>query len=421
MLKINYLKIINIQVMKMLVLHIVNIVILSSCYSFSDFGESGWVIFKKARSTQFKGISSAAPYNGDISGFLFNPAILGIDKKKEILFVTELGPVGDKSGSLIYGIPLKRNFIAGSIMYYDAGTAELNWLENGELKTKDVCAQRDIMAAVSYMYKVKDYLLAGLSLKSATSRLAEMHSAYAFAGDLGMLYMPRRNIVLSCSFQNIGSTTKFIDKNASLPTAGYIGAGYHYALKNNYMVFTAGATYYKNESEIVTDAGIEIGRDNYSINAGYRFSVEELNLHTGFKLEVNSILLGYAFVPGVYLEPTHRISISYQFKAKDSSIVSESKKRIKRIKKQSEKKKKQKNTIKAEKLEPAKNVEKTEELEKKKKVKMRKYFMSAQTLFKKKQYKKSIKYFNKILELEPGHTVSINYIRRAREALNGNK
>lgn len=392
------------------ILLITAIITLISTNSFSDFGASGWTIFRKLGSTQFKGISTAVPVNGDISGFLYNPSILGIIRNRQITMITEFGPVEDNLGGILYGSRVKDSFLAGGFVYYDAGIAELNWMESGELMTRNVHAQRDIMAVVSFGRAITKRLFAGVSMKCAASELAEMYSAYAYAGDIGFLYLPSESLSLAFALQNMGNSTEFIDSKSLLPAAGYLGAGYSWTLENYCVVCAGGVTYYKNDEKILPEIGIELGYYNFSLNAGYRFSVDELRLHTGLKVLYKHIIFGYAFIPGTYFDQTHRLSISFRFDSNADKASPTQKKTHRKNKKY-----KKRYTSKPKKMISQKVTRKAVETDKKKK--MREYFMKGHTLFKEKKYKECIKQFRKVLKLDSEHHQSINYIKRAKEAI----
>ena len=133
----------------------------------ADVGTSGWDIFSKIHSAQFSGISSAAPSHADISGALYNPAILGTINERELTFSSEQGLADDVFGSLIYGEPLHNGMIAAGFAYYDAGVAELNWLDNnGVLNTQNVTAERDMMGFVSFQHQASKLLSWGVNLKA---------------------------------------------------------------------------------------------------------------------------------------------------------------------------------------------------------------------------------------------------------------
>jgi len=281
----------------------------------ASFGTSGWQIFTMVQSAQFSGISSAAPAEGDITGSLYNPAVLGTFKDRELSFTSEQGLDSDVLGSVMYGEPLHNGMIAAGFAYYDAGTAELNWLDNnGALNTQNVSAEKDTMGFVSFQHMATKTLSWGITLKGASSILAERQEAYACAVDAGVLILLSPNLSLSLAAQNIGSSTKFIAVANPLPTAGYAGCGYIFRFGSVYILSTIGVTYFINDVTTVPEAGVEFGSGAVSLNAGYSGYDGEANTEMGIKLKLKSFVVGYAFLPSTNLNSVQRLSISYRFK-----------------------------------------------------------------------------------------------------------
>ncbi len=285
-------------------------------------GKTGWSIFRKARSAKFKPITvtPVMAVRGDLSGVFYNPAVLALNMHKEIFFLSELGMTEDMFGGIVYGHPMKdkKSTVAGGIIYYDAGKMELNWLESGQLKSDEVTAQRDILGILSYGRLIKDNIALGATVKVATSRLVERESAMAFAGDFGFLYIPKvpkiEKISITGAVQNLGSSSKFVEKANPLPFSAFIGAGYFLEFSNYYLSPGCDLTYLFDEARMVPEIGFEIGRDPYSINLGYKFNVEEGVWHIGFTLLKEKYDFAYAYLPGIYLESTHRFSVGYRFR-----------------------------------------------------------------------------------------------------------
>ncbi|MBN2407903.1 MAG: hypothetical protein JXJ19_09430 [Elusimicrobia bacterium] len=287
------------------------------CFS-GKVGKTGWSVFRKARSAKFKPITvtPVMAVRGDLSGAFYNPAVLAMNIRKEIFFLSELGITDDMFGGVVYGHPLKDSAIAGGIIYYDAGEIELNWLDrDGDLQSEEVSAQKDVLGLVSYGRKVRDNICLGGTVKFATSKLVERESANAYAFDVGALYLPKKyeNLSLTGSLQNLGMSTKFVDKANPLPVSAFVGAGYWYDLSNDYYL-TPGFdfTYLVAEERVVPELGFELGRDPMSINFGYQFTSEGA-WHLGFTLLKNDYDIAYAYLPGLRLESTHRISVGVRF------------------------------------------------------------------------------------------------------------
>jgi hypothetical protein len=61
------------------------------------------------------------------------------------------------------------------------------------------------------------------------------------------------------------------------------------------------------------EAGIEIGYKMASLNIGYRQGMDEHPLHAGLEVCMGNMIVGYAFLPGVYLDSTHRFTLSFRY------------------------------------------------------------------------------------------------------------
>ena len=78
-------------------------------------------------------------------------------------------------------------------------------------------------------------------------------------------------------------------------------------------MFSAGLTYYENEEETIPEIGFETGYEFILLNAGYKINVDEANKHIGMRIRAKYFTIGYAYIPGTYLDPSHRFSINYRF------------------------------------------------------------------------------------------------------------
>ncbi|MFH1416003.1 MAG: hypothetical protein ABIH89_07975 [Elusimicrobiota bacterium] len=288
-------------------------------------GKTGWMIFRKARSAKFKPITvtPVMAVRGDLSGVFYNPGVLAFNTRQEIFFLSELGLSEDMFGGLVYGHPLKNACIAGGLLYYDAGNIELNWLESGVLKSDNVNAQRDILGIASYGRKINDRLALGVTVKMATSRLVERASSNAFAADVGGLFvLPEKNLSFTGAVQNLGSSSKFVEKANPLPLSAFLGAGYAIEFGEYYMTPGCDLTYLIDEERMVPELGFELGRNPFSVNFGYSFNVAEAKWHIGFTLLKDKYDIAYGYLPGTYLDATHRISMGFGF-GPDRAIVSQ--------------------------------------------------------------------------------------------------
>ncbi|MFC2061509.1 hypothetical protein ACFLUV_03265 [Elusimicrobiota bacterium] len=279
-------------------------------------GKAGWSIFRRARSAKFKPITvtPVMAVRGDLTGVFYNPGVLAMNIRKEIFFLSELGLTDDMFGGVVYGHPFKDSAVAAGLIYYDAGEIELNWIEDGELESEEVSAQKDLLVIASYGKKITANTCLGITGKIATSKLVERESANAFALDVGGLYLPKKyeNLSITWAVQNLGISSKFVDKANPLPTSAFIGGGYWLDYKQYYITPGLDVTYLVADDRFVPEIGFEFGRDPVSANLGYRFS-EEGAWHIGFTLLKKNYDIAYGFLPGIRLDSTHRISIGYRF------------------------------------------------------------------------------------------------------------
>lgn len=110
--------------------------------------------------------------------------------------------------------------------------------------------------------------------------------------------------------QNIGSSTAFQDKSNELPTSAWIGGSYTFS-----PTISAGfdVAYIISEEKTIPGIAVEYSIGSFSINAGYKFNVEESALQIGICLATNKFDFGYAYIPAQYLSPTQRLSLGFRF------------------------------------------------------------------------------------------------------------
>ena len=281
--------------------------------SFADIGDSGWPIFKKVQTANTRGITSDSPYYGSLLGLFYNPSLLAAKRQREAFLISESGFIGDKLGGLIYGEPLKKGMLAGGIVGYDAGGIELNWVENGQMYTENASAQKDLLAVVSYGYPYRPNLFLGGSLKMAASEIAGRESAMAIGADVGATYLHSDRLYFSAAVQNLGTSSKFIEKSNPLPLTTYMGAGYATRIKDYHLLSGAGMSYNMIDGKMTPEVGVELRYSLVSLNVGYRFNMHESALQLGLGIRWNNVEFGYSYVPGVYLDATHRMNIGYKF------------------------------------------------------------------------------------------------------------
>ncbi len=286
---------------------------------YADAGATGWFIYRRPQSTTPRAPVAVAAVRGDLSGIFYNPSVLGTLPMREIFLLTESGMGGELFGGILYGQPLPVGLGAGAaagVIYYDAGRTTLYWIEGGDLKEKTVSIQRDTMGILSYGQALSENILAGGSLKVASSNIAEVEGATALGVDLGLMYFAPfyQGLSFSLVAQNIGTASKFLDKAEKLPASVWFGTSYFTDLSDStYISGGVDGAYIIEEERIVPSLGVVYGYEQFTANFGYRFNTDESKLHIGFGAFVGSFDLGYSFSPATYLSHVHRLTVGYMF------------------------------------------------------------------------------------------------------------
>ncbi|MFC2061070.1 hypothetical protein ACFLUV_01000 [Elusimicrobiota bacterium] len=433
---------------------------------------SGWKILSKPHSARFQSILAANPEKGDIAGFFYNPAVAVYNRDTCISCMSEAGPVDDIYAGILFSAPFKKSAFSTAFFYYDGGIVELSWVEAGEIISMKVRSQMDMLGILSYSYKLLRNTAFGASVKIAQSELAQMKRATAYAGDIGVSHRLKEKYNLTCALRNVGESTSFSDSKDKLPLSVYFAGGMNLSSKGYYITPVAAAAYRYYEEDVLPELGLEIGIPVCSFNFAYRFNCDEMKMHMGLKISSGDFSLGYALVPGIYFDTSHRLSIGYRFNRREQARVTPEKRKIVGNKNESYKKKaivktkkdtgkkaaadlksmkehlkkgdkflKKNNFAMAieeynkvleldngdpdsiayvntarNKIKTTKELEKEAESDKKLKLK-KKYFMKGHKLFRAEKYKASIETFEKVLELDPDHPQSLNYIKRAKQEL----
>lgn len=278
----------------------------------AEAGKSGWPIFKKVQTARFKGTAALSPVSGNASGVLYNPALLGTVYQPTMLLTSELGLAEDKLGGIFYYMPGNKSIFACGLTYYNAGSIELNWLDNNNLQSETVTAQQDFMGQVSYAYRLHKSFWAGMSLKLARSELIQRATAIALAGDVGLAVRPVDQWVLSLALLNMGFATPYQEQEAPLPSSIYLGSGCLFQGSDWHVLPGVGVTYNWVDATVLPELGMEFKYNVALVNVGYRMNAEEANLHLGLGIQWRNFEINYSFIPGVFLDPTHRISVAWR-------------------------------------------------------------------------------------------------------------
>ena len=270
---------------------------------------TGWPLFRTLQSVRPKPLTSTYYTQGDLSGILYNPALLAELTGQEIN--ADLATAGEaRSAGSLYGRRITDTVsIAAGIFSYDYGKMELSWIENGQFRERTVSAQSDYMAMFSAGKALSPRFSMGVNVKAASSRIAEEATAYAFALDGGISYYTKSGLKFSLMGQNVGSATKFVEKSETLPTALTAGVSYLKNVGGFYVLTGCEVPYLLSESRTTPSLGIEIGKWPLGIFAGYRTYADDAKLSYGITLALNTCDFSYSYTPAKYLDSTHRMAL----------------------------------------------------------------------------------------------------------------
>lgn len=282
--------------------------------AFAQTASTGWTLFRKLQSVKPQALSSTYYLQGDLSGVLYNPSLLALSGGRELDITTGFGTADERVVGSVFSFPWKNDVnLAAGLFNYDYGTMDLNWIDGNEIKSRTVSAQSDYMAMVSAGKLVGKHVGLGVNVKAASSRIAEEATAYAFAVDGGLTWFVNNKLSCVVAAQNVGYTTKFIDRSEKLPTAIMGGVSYLQNIANGYVILAADAPYLMDESRFTPSVGIEIGKWPFSFFAGYRTYVDDAALSYGISLTQAKYDFSYSYTPAQWLDGMHRVAFSMKF------------------------------------------------------------------------------------------------------------
>ncbi|MCS7232225.1 MAG: hypothetical protein RMJ67_08830 [Elusimicrobiota bacterium] len=284
-------------------------------YSVTSGGKTGWLIFRKVHSPRPKPLTIVAAIRGDISGILYNPSVLATIQQKEVFTIADFGLAGDNLLGLIYGHPLSKSGITAGLLNYNIGKEKIYWIETGNEKSDEVTLQNDYLGFISYGRYLSDNIALGLTTKFAKTQLVEAVDSFAYCIDIGGSYFYNK-LVFSLALQNLGKSEKFLDKEEKLPTSVYLAFGYGDELLSlgrvGYMV-GIDMSYIVEEGRFTSGLAVEVIRSPVSLFLGYRLGVDEGFFNVGIALSIKNFEIGYAFIPSLFLNPSHRIFLGFKF------------------------------------------------------------------------------------------------------------
>jgi hypothetical protein len=371
----------------------------SASFTKDDVGTTGGVFMKIGKGVKAIGMGEAyTGMSGQIDSIHWNPAGIASLKHPEISAMHSIWFEDIFYDNVSFAYPTKNGIFALSANYL--GIGKINKYLNTGVSAGDSYSPYDILGSLTYANSFGRHQL-GINLKYIYSEI-EDESASAVAADLGYLTkLSGGKVGFGTSVQNLGTQMKYIDESDPLPIL--IKAGVSYDIYNRLILTFDANMPVDNEAygNIGAEYNYVLGNAGFAVRSGYKTSTindhDALSgLSAGMGINYFGLCMDYAWVPYGNLGNTHRMSMSYKF----SEVKHEKSVRKKKKKAKVKKDKKAKKQV----MTPA------EILELKKT-----YFMKGHALFAGKKYQDSITEFNKVLELDPDHTETHKYIKKANQ------
>lgn len=264
---------------------------------------------------------------GRVSAEQYNPAANAFLAAPEASTALLLAPSGGQYGLLAYGHPTPLGTLTGSVVYFNAGSINLN-LSSGERRT--VTAEEDVAAGVSYAIAPLKELAIGGGARWVRLSLAETASASAALADFGALwrgYGALGGLSAGVAYQHLGKDIRFEQTGDPPPRTIRYGLAYRTG------VFPArrldpgadadvDATLLADAVKVLHEetayrTGLELGlhpelMDRVALRLGWVFNRPGESFSFGVGVRRGRLLIDYALGSGD-LGMGHQVSLSARF------------------------------------------------------------------------------------------------------------
>ncbi len=295
----------------------------------AEAGRTGAAVLTFPLASRPLGMGNAfTAVEGGVDCLGYNPAGMARLEKPELETTYLHGIAGDNFGFAGYSHPLSRAVITGGLLYYNAGTVDLNF-SNGTQQT--VTAEQDMAGIAALSVPLSGGFSAGAAAKVFRLQLADQVNALGYAADLGVLWRsPLKGLNFGASVQNLGPDVKFEEEGDPLPMTVRFGAAYDLNLSKmdwfreggygfSRFLFTADAIKRRDESALQPSGGIEmgmnVGDEGYgALRAGYLFNQAPGYFTVGIGLRQGRWFFDYAF-GGMKddVSSTHHVTLGVTF------------------------------------------------------------------------------------------------------------
>ncbi len=365
-------------------------------------------------SARAMGMGSAfAAVSCDLAAAYYNPAGIASLEGSKVSFMTAMLSNSRSMQWLSYGMPLGNGALAFSAL--SAGVSDIPGatLSAGiPYLTGDSFDSSDMSLAVTYAKKY-DKASAGMNLKYLSSSI-DNNSAAGFGFDAGVNFKPAEKLSVGVVLQDIASSRKWDtanDTKENIPTVAKLGAAY--AVLDGDMTLAVDISKISDEDDNQINAGAEY---KLSGNLAARVGVDDGNFAAGFGIGMGALSLNYALRFEDVENNANRqyISLDYAFASSGSSALRAGEKaRAREAEKSADRLKAQEQAEKKAENKRLKDEEKAAQT----KAEMKEHYNKGSELYAAGKYKKAIKEWEKVLEIDPEHQQSKDSIAKARKKL----
>jgi len=276
----------------------------------------GWAVLEKIRALNTEGLLSQSQSCGTLAGVLYNPAFIAINTPHMLELTSECGFADDKLTRVLYGNPALGGELVAGGAYYDAGSVELNWVDNNVMASQTVSLEKDSVAMLAYGCKICGNVYGGVNVKAASSEIAQAQTARAYSADAGVMVGINSNFMLSLALLNSGSSTKFIDESDPLPQTGSMGLIYDEKISpRTSLALGAGLLYDTVNEKYTYTAGTTVRYGALYVNAEFSSQDSQKSLTYGGGINFSSYFLGLSITQTDYIDSIQRLTLGVRFGA----------------------------------------------------------------------------------------------------------
>ncbi|MCD6423498.1 MAG: PorV/PorQ family protein [Elusimicrobia bacterium] len=399
---------------------IISVIVLVFCGNLFAGSVDALPVLRMGTSARVMGMGGAfAGLSDDVSASYYNPAGLSGLEKKQLSLMTGILSNDRSLNWFAFGLPFAKSAIGFSVLM--SGVSDIPDVSGGTL-TGGSFSSSDLVGYLTYSSRASENVRIGFNLKVLKSKIDDT-SATGFGFDFGIKARASSRISIGFVIQDILTSLKWDTESKTRENPpSVVKMGLSCRLLENKLYALLDLSKISDRDDLKINGGLEYrilpvclraGWDDNNITAGFGLAIGALNFNYGLRfdnMEAN--------------ENRHYISLDFAFGGRGSSpsySYGSEKKEQKEILKAEKKRKKEEEKLEKQRLKEAKKArkekEKKERAEKKKKAIMAKHYNKAVKFYQAGKYKKAIKEWEKVLELDPNHEMSLKNIEKAKAKL----